>query len=207
MDRCVSEHRRSLAPILAAGCDSLARGARPVVRISTRALSGRRLCFRDRPRRRDAACLPRDRIPRDHRRLLRGACSIDAELPPASRAPRWRPGRSRASERQALAARLPPARTRPQARAQDRARGLAAADCRQAPRRVRARPDPLRRLPDDEPLQDEAAERAGCGVCVRALLLLEPVGGHPRPVLRRVRRARRALDALQPPQRVCRAPP
>ena len=57
-----------------------------------------------------------------------------------------------------------------------------------ATRALHPRADPLRRLPHDQPLQDEAAERPRRGVRVSALLLLQPVGRHPRAVLRDLRR-------------------
>ena len=78
--------------------------------------------------------------------------------------------------------------------------GLAARDRRPPSRGVPARTDPLRRLPDYQPLQDEAAQRADRRVRVSALLLLQPVGRHPRAVLRVLRAARHPLDAVQPPQ-------
>jgi len=53
------------------------------------------------------------------------------------------------------------------------------------------------RLPLRQPLLDAAAEWAGRRLRVRALLLLEPLRGHPRAVLRGVRPARRCLDAVQ----------
>ena len=70
---------------------------------------------------------------------------------------------------------VPAAWSRPQARAQNRARPLAARDRRPFPARVSARLDPLGRLPGPQP-----GERQG----LSALLLHAGLRRHPRPLLR-----------------------
>ena len=65
----------------------------------------------------------------------------------------------------------------------------------------------LGRVPNDQPVQDQAAARAGGRVRVSALVLLEYVGGHPRAVLRDVRAGRHPVDAVQPPQHLGLASP
>jgi hypothetical protein len=50
-------------------------------------------------------------------------------------------------------------------------------------RRSPLRPLAFARLPDGQPVHDEAAERACGRVRVSALVLLQPLGRHPRPVL------------------------
>ena len=45
-----------------------------------------------------------------------------------------------------------------------------------------------------------------CRVRLQPQLLLESLGGHPRPVLLHLRAARCPLDAVQPKQHLCRAP-
>jgi hypothetical protein len=71
---------------------------------------------------------------------------------------------------------------------------------------VPVRPAALGRVPDRQPLQDHAAERARRAVRVSAVVLLEPVGRHPRAVLRVLRAARHPLDAVEPAQHLGRAP-
>jgi hypothetical protein len=102
---------------------------------------------------------------------------------------------------------FPPARARPQAHPQDRARGLAARGRRPLPAGAAPGAAALGRLPHRQPLQDPAAERAGRRVRLSALVLLEPVGGHPRAVLRVLRAARGQLDAVQPAQHLGLPPP
>src|SRR5215217_1511772 len=108
--------------------------------------------------------------------------------------------------RESLGRRVPAIRAGPQALAADRSRRLAARRRRPAPRAVPPRPDPLRWLPYRQPFQDESPERPGRRVRVSALLLLQPLGRHSRLVLRVLRAARGALDAVQPPQHPCLAP-
>ena len=69
---------------------------------------------------------------------------------------------------------------------------LAARTHPRPPRRPRPRADPLGRLPHDQPLHDQAAERPREAVRLPALLLLRRVGRHPRDLLR----ARRASGAF-----------
>src|SRR5215203_63641 len=133
-------------------------------------------------------------LPRDHRRLrARDAAYAAASTRGALFSAGLHP---RDGGEQVLAVGLPAARPRAQAQAQDRARGLAARGREPPSPAVPARPDPLRRLPDREPLQDEAPEWSSGGLRVRAVLLLEPVAGHPRAVLRVLRAARDQVDAV-----------
>src|SRR4051812_27378981 len=83
---------------------------------------------------------------------------------------------------EALALPVPAARTRPEARARDPPRGLAARDRRAAPGGVPARALPLRREPDEH----LGATGGGGGpeeVRLSAMGVREPLGGHPRPLL------------------------
>ena len=101
---------------------------------------------------------------------------------PASRASCRRDPHARMftwSHTRPLAAPIPPARARREARAQDRAGAVAGADRRAPSRAAPPRPDPLRRLPRDQ--HDPPPEE---DLRLSALLLHEPLARHPADLLR-----------------------
>ena len=84
------------------------------------------------------------------------------------------------------------ARPREEARAADRARRLAAASRVREPRAVSSRSDPQRRHADHRYGTQRQLRPACPTVCI-----LEPLGGHPRTVPRRVRGNGRPLHAVE----------